>query len=115
MLMPLKKRIAPQPPRVARMVEDIVGCKWSLCVLDLVAEGVNRPGAMQKRIAGLSTKVLSERLRKLHRFGIVQRQVFAEVPPRVEYRLTQFGQRFNAVLTAIRELDDSRPASGSTR
>jgi DNA-binding HxlR family transcriptional regulator len=89
----------------ARMVEDIVGCKWSLTVLALVAGGVSRPGAMQKRVPGLTAKVLNERLRKLLRFGIIERQVYAEVPPRVEYTLTDFGRRFEDVLREIEKLD----------
>ena len=102
-----KKRAAAEPPRVARMVEDIVGCKWSLCVLDLVNRGIVRPGAMQKSIRGLSTKVLNERLRKLTRFGILSRQVYAEVPPRVEYELTPFGRRFTRLLEDIDALEQS--------
>src|SRR5688572_32471207 len=90
---------------VAGMLEDIIGCKWSLRVLGLVSKGVCRPGAMQKRVPGLTAKVLNERLRKLLRFGIIERQVFAEVPPRVEYTLTAFGRRFDGVLAAIAALD----------
>jgi DNA-binding HxlR family transcriptional regulator len=89
----------------ARMVEDIIGCKWSLTVLGLIAEGVSRPGAMQRRVAGLTAKVLNERLRKLLRFGIIERHVYAEVPPRVEYTLTEFGRRFDGVLGEITALD----------
>jgi DNA-binding HxlR family transcriptional regulator len=100
-----KKSSAPPAPRVARMVEDIIGCKWSLCVLDLVSRGVSRPGAMQRSIAGLSTKVLNERLRKLLRFGLIEREVYAEVPPHVEYRLTTHGRKFEKLLAQLRELD----------
>ena len=92
-------------PRAARMVEDIVGCKWSLTVLGMIADGVQRPGAMQRRVPGLTAKVLNERLRKLLRFGIIEREIFAEVPPRVEYRLTPFGRRFDVVLREIAALD----------
>lgn len=92
----------------ARMVEDIVGCKWSLTVLGLITDGVQRPGAMQRRVPGLTAKVLNERLRKLLRFGIIGRQVYAEVPPRVEYRLTPFGRRFDGVLKEIAALDATR-------
>jgi DNA-binding HxlR family transcriptional regulator len=102
----LKKKTAPAPLAAARMVEEIVGCKWSLCVLDLVARGTSRPGAMQSSIQGLSTKVLNERLRKFVRFGILEKHSFPEVPPRVEYRLTPFGQRFSGVLEKIRELEN---------
>ena len=83
------------------MVEDIVGCKWSLAVLGAVRDGVCRPGAMEHSIDGLSKKVLNERLNKLVRFGIFEKQVFAEVPPRVEYRFTAFGNKLLTVLDGI--------------
>lgn len=96
-------------PNVARMVEDIVGCKWSLAVLGAVRGGVHRPGAMEHAIEGLSKKVLNERLNKLVRFGILEKQAYAELPPRVEYRFTPFGDKFLGVLDGIealqRELD----------
>jgi DNA-binding HxlR family transcriptional regulator len=107
-----KKKSAPPPPAVARMVEDIIGCKWSLCVLDLVSRGVSRPGEMQRAYHGLTAKVLNERLRKLMRFGIVSREAYAEVPPRVEYQLTPFGRRFGRLVEQIRALEtelDQRP------
>jgi DNA-binding HxlR family transcriptional regulator len=100
-----KKNFPRATPKAARMVESIVGCKWSLSVLALVRDGVARPGAMLRRVDGLTGKVLNERLRKLARFGIVERKAFAEVPPRVEYRLTPFGRRFAAVLEQIEKLD----------
>lgn len=72
-------------PSVASMVESVIGCKWSLHVLVCVRNGINRPGAMEKAAPGLTAKVLSERLDKMIRFGILEKQTFAEVPPRVEY------------------------------
>ena len=99
------KKIPRAGVAAARMVEDIVGCKWSLTVLGLIAGGIQRPGAMQRRVPGLTAKVLNERLRKLLRFGIIERQIYAEVPPRVEYRLTTFGRRFDGVLKEIAALD----------
>ena len=99
----------PGTPSVARMVEDIVGCKWSVAVLGAVRSGVHRPGAMEHAIEGLSKKVLNERLSKLVRFGILEKQAYAELPPRVEYRFTPFGDRFLGVLDGIdalqREID----------
>lgn len=86
------------------MVEDIVGCKWSLHVLGLIRRGTRRPGAMQKSIEGLTTKVLNERLRKLMRFGILERRAYPEIPPRVEYHLTPFGRRFTQLLDDIERL-----------
>ncbi|MDZ4812565.1 MAG: helix-turn-helix domain-containing protein [Pseudomonadota bacterium] len=103
-----EERSVAQAMPVAGMVEDIVGCKWSLTVLRLISTGVSRPGAMQRQVEGLTAKVLNERLRKLARFGIVEREVFAEVPPRVEYRLSAFGVRFNTVLDQIAALEQER-------
>lgn len=90
---------------VARMVEDIVGCKWSLTVLALVRKGVTRPGAMEHAVLGLSAKVLNERLRKLQRFGILTKRSYAELPPRVEYSLTPFGARFVDLVDRIEALE----------
>jgi DNA-binding HxlR family transcriptional regulator len=94
---------------VRAMVEDIVGCKWSLEVLGALRSGILRPGKMERSVTGLTAKVLNERLRKLTRYGIVQRIPFPEVPPRVEYRLTPFGRRFAAILDQIDRLEDDRP------
>jgi DNA-binding HxlR family transcriptional regulator len=92
------------PPNVARMVEQVLGCKWTVRVLETIRAGVQRPGAMEREIAGISTKVLNERLRKLVRLGIVERIAYPEVPPRVEYRMTRFGKRFTKILDAVEDL-----------
>lgn len=86
------------------MVEDIVGCKWSLVILEAVRRGTVRPGALQREIDGLSTKVLNERLAKMIRYGILEKTSYPELPPRVEYHLTPFGQRFVSILDQIRAL-----------
>ncbi|MGB1556418.1 MAG: winged helix-turn-helix transcriptional regulator [Oceanococcaceae bacterium] len=95
-------------PNVHQMLESIVGCKWSLQILAQIHHGTVRPGAIEKAIEGLSTKVMNERLSKLSRFGILRREMFAEVPPRVEYRFTPFGERFCEILDAIEELEGQR-------
>jgi DNA-binding HxlR family transcriptional regulator len=88
-------------PSVKRMIEDVVGCKWSLSVIEMVSRDVKRPGAMVREEDGLTTKVLNQRLVKLTRYGILEKKVFAEVPPRVEYGLTEFGQKFAQLLSQI--------------
>lgn len=97
------------------MVEDIVGCKWSLSVLGCVRAGIRRPGAIQRSVEGLSTKVMNQRLRKLARYGIVERRSYAEIPPRVEYHLTTFGRAFARLLDGVErlqaELDGARRRS----
>jgi DNA-binding HxlR family transcriptional regulator len=98
------KENSPKPP-VKGMVENIIRCKWSLSVIEMVRRGINRPGAMERHVDGLTAKVLNERLRKLVRFGIFHKHVYPESPPRVEYNLTEFGQQFLTVLDAIEELE----------
>lgn len=87
-------------------LEDVVGCKWSVSVLQAVAAGVTRPGALERHIAGISTKVLSERLRKLTDYGLLSKHAYAEVPPRTEYALSQNGQKLVNIIEQIRGLDD---------
>ena len=91
-------------PSAHQMVESIIGCKWSLTVLSLVRKGVCRPGEMEHAIDGLSGKVLNERLSKLVRFGILEKSSFAEVPPRVEYRMTAFGNKFIKLIDDVDQL-----------
>lgn len=104
-MQPKPKKISPWP-QVRRMVENVIRCKWSLTVLDHIKNGINRPGAMERATDGLTTKVLNERLRKLVRFGILNKTVYPEVPPRVEYELTEFGDKFIGLLDAIESLEN---------
>jgi len=90
------------------MVESIIGCKWSLRLIELIAEGPARPSALLRSCPGLSAKVMSERLRKMLRFDIIDRTVLGEKPPiEVEYRLTPFGSRFVTILDEVRRLQES--------
>jgi DNA-binding HxlR family transcriptional regulator len=92
---------------VSSMVENIVGCKWSLRLLELCADGYTRPSAFLRACPGLSAKVMNERWRKMLRYGIVRRTVSGEKPPiEVEYLLTPFGLRFIRILEEIRRLQD---------
>jgi len=94
------------PERSARMVETIYGCKWSLTVYQLLANDINRPGEMVRNVEGLSTKVLNECLRKNVQFGILNRVTFNEVPPRVEYEVTPFGDKFIRILDQLEVLQN---------
>lgn len=89
---------------VGQMVESIIGCKWSLAVLAAIRDGVTRPGEIERHCEGMSSKVLYERLRKLERFGLVDRFVHEVVPPHVEYRFTPNGEKFLAILGAIQQV-----------
>lgn len=98
-------------PSVRTIVEDLVGCKWTLHVLQQVRAGVHRPGQLVRTTEGLTRKVLYERLAKLVRYDVLERVAYPEIPPRVEYRLTPFGVRLNTVLDAIDALQHDVDAS----
>ena len=91
---------------MSAMVENVLGCKWSLKLLQLVGDGVHRPSALLRATPGLSAKVMNERLRKMLRYGILNREVRGDKPPiEVEYRLTPFGERFLEIVRAVERLD----------
>ncbi len=94
------------PEKSARMVESIYGCKWSLTVYKLLASGINRPGAMVRSVDGLTTKVLNECLRRNVSFGILERVAYNEIPLRVEYKVTRFGNKFICILDALEKLQN---------
>lgn len=108
------------PSSSARMVETIYGCKWSLTVYQLLEHGVTRPGEMVRNVEGLSTKVLNQCLKRNVEFGILTKHVFNELPPRVEYEVTSFGQKFLAILQQLdalqKEIDelDNNSSAGNT-
>ncbi len=78
---------------------EIIGKKWTLCIITTIKNGTRiRFNEIQKALEGISPKTLSETLHQLEIAGIVKRELFAEIPPRVEYSLTQSGQKlFDAI------------------
>lgn len=94
------------------MVEDVLGCKWTVQLLWLLSDGLARPSRLLKACPGLSTKVMNERLRKLTRFGLLDRRVHGEKPPVVvEYRLTPLGRRFMRILAEVKKLQEMLEAA----
>jgi DNA-binding HxlR family transcriptional regulator len=77
--------------------------KWSVDVIILLASGMRRHARLVDNIPGLSKKVLTSTLRRLERDGIVSRHVYAEIPVRVEYTLTQLGWQLTEPLMALYE------------
>lgn len=80
----------------------LIGNKWQVLILrDLNLNGTMRFKELQRSIGKISQKVLTTNLRSMEESGIVHREVFAEVPPRVEYSLTELGQSLKPVLDAM--------------
>lgn len=92
-------------PRVEAMVTDLIGRvadKWTMLVIDVLAEhGELRFSEVQQRVSGVSQKMLTQTLRGMEREGLVIRTVHAEVPPRVQYRLTDLGLTLGAAFCGV--------------
>ena len=81
---------------------SVIRSKWQVLILrDLLMNGTMRFKELQRSIGRVSQKVLTDNLRAMEDFGIVHREVFAEVPPRVEYSLTETGRSLQPVLDAM--------------
>ncbi|MCC3313417.1 winged helix-turn-helix transcriptional regulator [Nocardia africana] len=81
---------------------DVVGGKWKALILwELDTHGTRRFGELRRGLAGVSEKMLVQQLRELEQDTIIQREVYAEVPPRVEYSLTESGATLNAALAPL--------------
>ncbi len=81
----------------------IVGAKWTLLILHNLMGGPKRFGELQRLIPGASPKMLAARLRQLVQFGLVTRTAYPEVPPRVEYALTEAGRTVWPIVDSLAE------------
>ncbi|MFJ9502949.1 winged helix-turn-helix transcriptional regulator [Streptomyces anulatus] len=80
---------------------DVIGGKWKVLILWALNERTCRFGELRRAVTGVTEKVLSSHLKELEDDGIVHREVYAEVPPRVEYSLTPLGLSLNAALEPL--------------
>ncbi|CAB4935044.1 unannotated protein [freshwater metagenome] len=85
---------------------DIVCAKWTLLIIRDLSEGHSRFGELERSLAGISPRTLSLRLRDLEQGGIVERQTFPEVPPRVEYALTDKGRALLPIVEDMRDFGE---------
>src|SRR4051812_53083 len=86
---------------IARTAQ-LIGGKWTILIIRDLAAGVKRFNQLERSLQGISPKTLSERLRSLEEEGIIVRQTFAQVPPRVEYSLTEKGLDLVYVIESMR-------------
>lgn len=94
---------------------DVVGGKWKMHLMWVLAEGPVRFGQIRRKLDGVSEKVLAENLRQLEASGVVHRELYAEVPPRVEYSLTPLGESLNEALAPLEIWGDQNRVELSTR
>lgn len=81
----------------------LISDKWKVLILRDLLTGTKRFGELKKSLDGVSQKVLTSQLRQMEASGLLTRKVYAEVPPRVEYTLTELGYSLRPVLKAMRD------------
>ncbi|MGW5439092.1 winged helix-turn-helix transcriptional regulator [Nocardia asteroides] len=86
-----------------REVLDHIAGRWTVLIVDALADGTLRYTDLRRRIDGISQKMLTQTLRGLERDGFVTRTVYPTVPPRVDYALTDLGHSLREPITALRE------------
>lgn len=82
---------------------SLIGNKWKLLIIRDLFSGTKRFGELRKSLDGISQRVLTENLRSLESDGLLDRKVFAEVPPRVEYSLNETGLSLQPIIAAMAE------------
>lgn len=83
-------------------VVELIGDKWSLLIIRDLLKGCRRFGELQKSMGSISPQTLSARLSRMENVGLIERQAYAEIPPRVEYSLTEKGCALVTIFEAIR-------------
>lgn len=80
---------------------DVIGGKWKPIIIWVLMDGPKRFGDLHRNVPGMALKVLSRQLKELERDNIVDRKVFPEMPPRVEYSLTKKGKSLSSIMHAL--------------
>ena len=89
----------------------LIGDKWKVLILRDLMDGTKRFGQLMKSIGNVSQKVLTSQLRDMEKNGLVIRKVYAEVPPKVEYSLTDLGRSLKPILDAMSSWGEDYKAS----
>nr|MBA2585494.1 helix-turn-helix transcriptional regulator [Chthoniobacterales bacterium] len=97
----MSKTSVMNPRCLSRVVLERIADKWTALIIHVLATGTHRYAELQREIGGVSQKMLTQTLRTLERDGLVQRKVYAVVPPKVEYTLTSLGRTLVEPLQAI--------------
>ncbi|MEH1849186.1 MAG: helix-turn-helix domain-containing protein [Nostoc sp.] len=93
----------PEPTCPAELTLKFIEGRWKIIILWHLARGVKRSSQLSQAITGISRRVLTQQLRQMEQDGLVNREVFAQVPPRVDYSLTPLGESLMPIVEAMCE------------
>lgn len=109
--MSTQKKLKELPACPVETTLTLIGDKWKVLILRDLLLGTKRFGELKKSIGTVSQKVLTAQLRDMEESGLVDRTVYAEVPPRVEYSLTELGKSLKPILDSLRNWGEDYKAS----
>ena len=92
----------------------LISDKWKVLIIRDLMPGTKRFGELKRSIGGVSQKVLTSQLRQMEESGLLRRTVYPEVPPRVEYTLTELGYSLKSVLEALQDWGEAYQKSSLT-
>lgn len=81
----------------------MIGCNWKILIIRELLSGTKRFGELKKSVKGITQKVLTAKLREMEETGLVERTVYPQIPPKVEYTLTDVGYSLRPVIEALKE------------
>jgi DNA-binding HxlR family transcriptional regulator len=89
------------PPCPAEFTLKLIGGRWKIPIIFHLFEGVKRFSDLHLALSGVSHKMLTQQLREMERDGLLERKVYAQVPPKVEYALTELGRSLKPVVDSM--------------
>ena len=106
-----RRNFAHRPGCAVEATLDLIDGKWKGVILFHLQGGTQRFGDLRKRMPGITQRMLTKQLRALEDDNLVIRKVYAEVPPRVEYRLSEIGESLRPVIDTLRAWGESHRAN----
>ena len=88
------------------LVKEVLYGKWKIHLLYFISEGIKRPGELQRKIPGATRRVLNVQLNQLEEHELIDKKIYAELPPKVEYSLSELGQSVLPVIMALGKWGD---------
>ncbi len=80
----------------------MLGCKWKVLIIRELLDGTKRFGELKKAVVGITQKVLTSKLREMEELGLLERKIYPQIPPKVEYTLTDIGYSLRPVLDSLK-------------
>ena len=97
----MEKKSLPKCPIEATL--QMTGCKWKVLIIRDLLTGTKRFGELKKSVSGITQKVLTSKLRELEEDGLIERKVYPQIPPKVEYTLTDVGYSLRPIIDCLKE------------